>query len=71
MATTPDLDRMVLRLEDGSSFDLWTEATVEDSFLDPCQTMRLRVGVDESRFYLVMLHWLRSCVMMRRRYDAW
>lgn len=53
MATTPDLDRMVLRLEDGSSFDLWTEATVEDSFLDPCQTMRLRVGVDESRFYLV------------------
>lgn len=53
MPTTPDLDRVVLRLESGDAFDLWEEATVEDSFLDPCQTMRLRVGVDESRFYLL------------------
>lgn len=52
MPTTPDLDRVVLVLEDGNAFDLWEEVTVEDSFLDPCQTMRLRVGADESRFRL-------------------
>lgn len=53
MPTTPDLDRLTLICETGESFDLWTEATIEDSFLDPCQTMRLRVGVDESRFGVV------------------
>ena len=40
-------------METGEQFDLWTEATIEDSFLDPCQTMSLRVGVDETRFGLV------------------
>lgn len=53
MTTRPDLDRLVLICESGERFDLWTEATIEDTFLDPCQTMRLRVGVDESRFGLV------------------
>ena len=53
MPTNPDLDRLVLLAETGDAFDLWTECTIEDSFLDPCQTMRLRVGVDETRFGLV------------------
>lgn len=53
MPTAPDLDRLVLLTETGEQFDLWTEATIEDSFLDPCQTMSLRVGVDETRFGLV------------------
>ena len=48
-----DLDTLTLLTETGERFDLWTEATIEDSFLDPCQTMSLRVGVDETRFGLV------------------
>lgn len=48
-----DLDTLTLLVETGEQFDLWTEATIEDSFLDPCQTMSLRVGVDETRFGLV------------------
>lgn len=53
MPTAPDLDRLVLLCETGEAFDLWTDATIEDSFLDPCQTLRLKVGVDETRFGLV------------------
>jgi prophage tail gpP-like protein len=53
MTTAPELDRITLLCETGEEFDLWTEATVDDSFLDPCQTMRLRVGADETRFGLV------------------
>lgn len=49
-STAADLDRLVLTLSDGLRFDLWESATISDTFLDPCQTMSLSVGADESRF---------------------
>lgn len=48
--TSPDLDRVLLTLEDGFACDLWTDCTITDSFLDPCQTMSLSVAADETRF---------------------
>lgn len=51
--TSPDLDRWDLVLEDGFSCDLWTDGTVSDTFLDPCQTMSMSLGTDETRFGLM------------------
>jgi prophage tail gpP-like protein len=51
--TAPDTDRLTLVLEEGGSFDLWTNATISDDFLTPCQTMSVSIGVDESRFDLM------------------
>jgi prophage tail gpP-like protein len=53
MTTAPDLDRLTLTLGDGFVFDLWEDVTISDAFLDPCQTMRLRTGADETRFGLM------------------
>jgi len=51
--TSPDLDRWDLVLEDGFSCDLWTDGTISDTFLDPCQTLTLSLGCDETRFGLM------------------
>lgn len=51
--TSPDLDRVVLTLDDGFSCDLWTEVTITDTFLDPCQTMSMSLGTDVARFNLL------------------
>jgi prophage tail gpP-like protein len=49
--TQPDADKLSLVLdEDGDEFSFWTDATISDDFLSPCQTMSLSVGVDETRF---------------------
>jgi prophage tail gpP-like protein len=51
--TQPDCDKLVLVLEDGSELDFWTQATISDDFLTPCQTMTLSIGVDEARWDIV------------------
>lgn len=51
-ATSPDLDKLTL-IVDGYDFSLWTSATVAAEFLQPCQTINLAIGADETRLDLI------------------
>jgi prophage tail gpP-like protein len=47
-ATTPDLDKIALIVND-RELDLWTSVTVSDDFLQPCQTAQFTLAADETR----------------------
>lgn len=45
-----DLDEITLGIDAGGLFSLWTEVTISDTFLDPCQTVAFTIAADETRF---------------------
>jgi len=50
MASPAELDKVILYTKDGNQFPLWSQVTVRDDFLSPCQTVSLTVDADETRF---------------------
>jgi prophage tail gpP-like protein len=52
--TAPELDKVTLVTAlAGREFSAWTSMELSDDFLTPCQTVKLDVGADETRFDLV------------------
>lgn len=49
--TSPELDRVTLVTgHAGREFSAWTSIEISDDFLTPCQTVKLELGADETRF---------------------
>ena len=46
-------DEVSIDFDTGGSFKLFTELTLTDTFLDPCQTMTCSIAADETRFDLL------------------
>lgn len=54
MTSPPVVDKVSLVIQtSGRQFDLWTSLELSDDFLTPCQTVKLEVAADETRFDLV------------------
>ena len=52
--TAPELDVVTLVTgQAGREFSAWTSLELSDDFLTPCQTVKLELGADETRFDLV------------------
>jgi len=51
--TAEPYDAVSLDFGTGASFKLFTELTLSDTFLDPCQTMSCTIAADETRFDLI------------------
>lgn len=50
---TEPYDEVSIDFDTGGSFKLFTELTLTDTFLDPCQTMTCSIAADETRFDLL------------------
>ena len=46
-------DKLTIAFGDGAALDVVTQATLTDTFLDPCQTMTCSLAADETRFDII------------------
>lgn len=50
--TAPDADTITFVTDAGDEFAFWTDITLSDDYLTPCQSVALSIGVDETRYDL-------------------